>query len=105
MNKSGFDWLTVALILLIFVIGNLVFGPLAILFMGVAVYHFARNVWRCWNSRNLIASVIYVSLFVAVLVGFFLEIWAEHPGFGYDEKGERIIERHKHYIWEFDHIH
>ncbi len=104
MTRSRFDWLSLVLLLLIYVIGNVLFGALAVLLMGASFYHFICKIWHHWKLNNPKIAGIYGGLFIALSISFFLEIWDDHPAWHYEE-GERVIERHAHYIWEVDHVH
>ncbi len=104
MGLMKFDWISVVLILLIAIFGNFIFGPLAALISGIAFSRFTQKLIYFFKEKNYQVSIIYLILVLAILISFFLEIWGEHPAWSYEE-GKKVIEMHKHYIWEVDHVH
>ncbi len=94
----------VVLGLLTYIVGNIVYGPLALiftlLFLGVS-YLQAKNLKKIGRIKEIYVVCMTA---VALLVSTFLPVWGYHQSVGQNENG--IPHKpHAHYLWQFNHVH
>ena len=94
----------VALASLIYFVGNIIYGAVALIFIVCFIgLSFVQAKHLKLSGRRPEFVLVLLSV-AALLISSMLPIWGRHPSIGSNENGVPH-QPHAHYLWQVNHVH
>ena len=94
----------IVLVVLVYLLGNFIFGPLGLAASAIFVVGSLLQAKRLMIANRKFEAVFALCASISMLASISLPIWGYHPSIGVDANG-KPWEAHAHFIWQVDHVH